>query len=85
MLYYKKAITILRQSSDSVMLAAAISNAGDAYLTNKDYDLALVYIEESGLIFEIVNYPIGKAYSLGNIGMVYANIGENSLAEKKHQ
>ena len=28
------------------------------------------------------NYLAGKAYSIGNIGMVYANTGESNLAEK---
>ena len=82
MLYYHKAIGILRQSEDSIALASAISNAGDKYLTYQDYDSALLYFAESGLIFEKINYSIGKAYNLGNIGMVYANIGQNDLAEK---
>lgn len=82
MLYYNKAISTLRQSDDSVSLASAISNAGDEFLNIKIYDSALLYFRESKVIFEKVNYLIGKAYSLGNIGMVYANIGENNLAEK---
>jgi adenylate cyclase len=81
-LYYNKAITTLRQSNDSVALASAISNAGDEFLNNKIYDSALLYFRESGIIFEKVNYLIGKAYSQGNIGMVYANIGQSDLAEK---
>ncbi len=82
MLYYNQSIATLRKSRDSVSLGSAISNAGDEFLNHKNYDSALVYFRESGVIFEKVNYLIGKAYSLGNIGMVYANIGENRLAEK---
>ena len=82
MLYYHKAIATLRQSKDTVALASYISNAGDEFLNNKNYDSAILYFNESRTIFEKVNYLIGKAYSLGNIGMVYANIGENNLAEK---
>jgi len=81
-LYYYKAIAILRKSNDSIALASAILNAGDEFLNHKIYDTALVYFRESGLIFEKVNYLIGKAYSLGNIGMVYANTGQSNLAEK---
>jgi class 3 adenylate cyclase len=81
-LYYNKAIATLRLSDDSIALAAAISNAGDEFLNNKIYDSALLYFKESEIIFERVNYLIGKGYSLGNIGMVYANTGENYLAEK---
>ena len=82
MLYYHKAIFLLRQSESKIPLASVILNAGDAFLTNKEYDSALVYFKESGALFEKSNYLIGKAYNLGNIGMVYANQGQNSLAEK---
>jgi adenylate cyclase len=82
MLYYNKAIATLKQFKDSIALASAISNAGDEFLNNKNYDSALIYFKESGLIFEKVNYLMGKGYSKGNIGMVYANIGAKELAEK---
>jgi adenylate cyclase len=82
MLYYHKAIASLRQTDAPISLASVILNAGDAFLTKKEYDSALVYFKESGAIFENENYLIGKAYNLGNIGMVYANQGQNSLAEK---
>ncbi len=82
MLYYNKAIATLRQSDNAIALGSVISNAGDEYLNIKKYDSALIYFEESGKIFEKNNYLPGKAYSLGNIGMVYANTGENYLAEK---
>jgi class 3 adenylate cyclase/tetratricopeptide (TPR) repeat protein len=82
MLYYRKAISTLRLTNDSIPLGAAISNAGDEFLNKKLYDSALLYFKESGMIFEKIDYPIGKAYNLGNIGMVYANIGKSDLAEK---
>lgn len=82
MLYYHKAISIMRQSKDSIELASLISNAGDEFLNNKMYDSALLHFKESGIIFEKVKYLTGKAYSLGNMGMVYANIGQSILAEK---
>ena len=81
MLYYKKAIATLRKSDDTIGLASNILNAGDALLTIHKYDSALVYFKESGELFEQVNYKVGKAYNLGNIGMVYANTGKNDLAE----
>ena len=82
MLYYNRAIATLRPSKDSINLASVISNAGDEYLNNKNYDSALLYFKESKNIFDKVNYLTGKGYSLGNIGMVYANTGEADLAEK---
>lgn len=81
-LYYIKAILTLRQSADSIALASAISNAGDEFLNSKIYDSALLHFKEAALIFEKVNYITGKAYSLGNMGMVYANTGQTGLAEK---
>lgn len=81
MLYYNKAISILRKSTDTIALASFILNAGDALLVNEKYDSALVYFKESGELFEKVNYVVGKAYNLGNTGMVYANTGKNNLAE----
>ena len=81
-LYYKKAIAILRESNDSVALASAILNAGEEFRLSEIYDTAYDYFEESGIIFEKLNYLIGKAYSMGNIGMIYASTGESSLAEE---
>lgn len=82
MYYYHRAIAVLRKSDAKISLASVILNAGDALLIKKQYDSALVYFQESGELFEKENYRIGKAYNLGNIGMVYANLGQNQLAEK---
>lgn len=81
MLYYHKAISILRRTTDTISLASYILNAGDAYRNNKNYDSALLYFRESEMLFEQVNYLTGMAYCLGNIGMVYANTGQTNLAE----
>jgi signal transduction histidine kinase len=81
-LYYNKAIAILRESNDSVALASFILNAGEEFMNSQIYDTAYVYFKESKIIFEKLNYLIGKAYSIGNIGMVYAHTGERNLAEK---
>lgn len=81
--YYNKAIATLRQcKGDSTNLACVLSNAGDAYRKAQKYDSALLYLNEAKVIFDTANHPSGKAYSLGNIGMVYAGIGKNALAEK---
>ena len=86
MLYYKRALkvlrTTLRNKEDSVVLATTILNTGDALLTNKQYDSALTYFKESGALFDKINYDIGKAYNLGNIGIVYANTDKYELAEQ---
>ncbi len=80
--YYAKAIKLLQQSNDSISLASAFLNAGDEYLKAKNYDTALLYAEGAKVIFDTLQYETGKGYSLGNIGMVYASTGKNSLAEK---
>lgn len=82
MLYYRRAITILRKASDSTVLASAIMNAGDEYLTYGDYDSALLFFKESGELFEAMDHQIGTAFNLGNIGIAYANTGQNDLAEE---
>jgi adenylate cyclase len=82
MLYYDKAISTLRQSTDSILLAAVLTNAGGEYMDNKKYDSALLYFSESTAITEKIDYLIGKAYNLGNMGMLYSYIGKNDLAEK---
>ncbi len=80
--YYNKAIAILREDNDSVALASVILNAGEEFMNSHIYDSAYVYFEESRDIFEKLDYQIGVAYSIGNIGMVFAKTGENDLAEK---
>ena len=79
--YYQNAIGILRQVGDSSNMAAALLNAGDEYITINKWDSALIYTEEAALVFEKINSPMGEAYSLGNLGMIYAQIGDNRQAE----
>ncbi len=82
MVYYKKGIAILRLSGDSIPLASIILNAGEEFRTSKIYDSALLYFNEAKAIFEKKKYSAGSAYTIGNMGMVYASLGNNSLAEK---
>jgi class 3 adenylate cyclase/Tfp pilus assembly protein PilF len=81
--YYAKAIEILRKEKEEPnLLGAALLNAGDAAFLNSEFDKALDYFEEAGIIFENIGFKIGLAYNLGNIGMVYAEQGKDALAEK---
>jgi adenylate cyclase len=81
-IYYNKAIKLLRKTDNSTALASSLLNAGDEYFKNKKYTLALKRFEESGVIFKKVDYLIGTAYTLGNIGMVYAKQGKDALAKE---
>jgi class 3 adenylate cyclase len=80
--YYTKSISILRNTKDTLTLASALLNAGDEAFKNKQHTKALSYFKESGIHFKQVNYPIGTAYNLGNVGMVYAEQGKDALAEQ---
>jgi len=81
-IYYAIAIELLRKTDAGVTLATALLNAGDEAFNVEKYERALLYFEESGLIFKDANYLIGTAYNLGNVGMVYAEQGNHDLAEK---
>ncbi|HSM62781.1 MAG TPA: adenylate/guanylate cyclase domain-containing protein, partial [Gillisia sp.] len=80
-IYYFKAINILRQTDHPIALATALINAGDEAFNNENYKLALEYFKESGELFKEEDYLIGTAYNLGNMGMVYAEQGKDSLAK----
>lgn len=80
-LYHNRAIATLRPSGDSILLASAIFNSGDAFLDNRNYDSALLCFKEARTIYAKTRYETGKAYCMGNIGVVYANTGVNRLAE----
>lgn len=82
MYYFRKSIDILRQSDDPIALAGTILNAGDSYLAMDNYDSALVFFDMSRKLYDSLKYPTGQAYTLGNTGMVYANLGKNELAEE---
>lgn len=80
-LYYDKAITTLKRVDESIALASVIANAGFEYYNTNSLDTALSYFRESGKMFAKLDYTIGQAYSLGNIGMVYTKLGKHQLAE----
>ena len=80
--YYNQGIEILRgEENDSINLATALLNAGFLYFDHERLDSALHYYQESGKIFRNLDYPIGVAYNLGNIGQVHAELGNDAVAE----
>ncbi|MCM4166335.1 adenylate/guanylate cyclase domain-containing protein [Arenibacter sp. H213] len=82
--YYHKAIGILRELNDSLNYANALENLGDEYNLNMAKpDSALIFFKESGALFKALDSKIGMAYNLGNIGLAYAQLGQNSMAENK--
>ena len=82
--YYKQAIFALT-GRNKLTLASVQLNLGDEYFNYGELDSALFYFEESQLIYQDLDYTIGVAYSLGNIGLVYAKQGHFVSAEKNIQ
>ncbi|MEO2062764.1 MAG: adenylate/guanylate cyclase domain-containing protein [Christiangramia sp.] len=79
--YYHEAIEELQTLNDSASLASAMLNLGDEYFQHQNLDSALYYFNKSGIIFRKLNYETGLGYNLGNMGLVYAAMGENKKAE----
>jgi len=80
--YYKKALALLDPQTDALTVASAQLNLGDEYLNQKQLDSALYFFRESGRTFKAENYEMGEAYNLGNVGLVYAEMGKHREAEE---
>ncbi len=79
--YYQRSIDLLRQERDSINLASALLNAGDEFFNNAKLDSAMTLFRESEQIFRALDFKTGVAYNLGNVGLVYAEQNQDSLAE----
>jgi len=80
--YYKNGIKIFKEINDTLMYATSLENLGDAYnLDMAKPDSALIFFRESGPIFKALDNKTGMAYNLGNIGLAYAQLGKNTIAE----
>jgi class 3 adenylate cyclase len=79
--YYRSGIKMLRKTGDSIKIGTALNNAGDDFFNAGQLDSSLILTTEAAQIFEMIEYELGQAYSLGNIGMVFAERGQDSLAE----
>lgn len=80
--YYSRGLDILREGENEHMFGKGLFNLADEMLKKGMIDSSLVYTEEAQLIFEKHGDSLGKAYSLGNIGMIYAQKGDDRRAEK---
>ncbi len=80
--YYKKGIEILERVGDSIDLASGQLNLGDEYYNQQKLDSALIMFNASGKIFKALEYELGEAYNLGNVGLVQAELGETELAQE---
>ncbi len=81
--YYKNALPILKEVNDPLGYAIALENFGDFYnLTLAKPDSALLYFERSRPLFKALDFKTGLAYNLGNKGLAYAQLGQNTIAEE---
>lgn len=83
--YYNRASLILKKNNNSIELAATYTNLGFEYYQYDRLDSALIYFVLGDSIFEVVNYPSGSLYCTGNIGLVYAKMGDHEQAERNMQ
>ncbi|WP_375578546.1 tetratricopeptide repeat-containing sensor histidine kinase [Marivirga tractuosa] len=84
--YFQLGIENLRKGKsrkDSTNLARSLLNTGNFYRTLGKYDSSLIYFEEAGKIFQKVEFLMGTAYTIGNMGLVHAQKGEHQVAKKK--
>jgi len=84
--YYRLGIEKLRLAEnkiDSTNLAKSLMNTGEFYRILGKYDSANLYFEESVIIFQQIDYLIGTAYTIGNMGLVHAQKGEHQIAKIK--
>lgn len=80
-IYYEKAIKILKLEKDSIKIASTLLNLGDSYINSGNLLLAKEKTEEAKAIFIKIKYQIGEAYALGNLGMIYAKQDNDKQAE----
>lgn len=84
--HYQLGINYLRKGktkSDSTNLAKSLMNTGEFYRILGKYDSANLYFEESAIIFQQIDYLMGTAYTIGNMGLVHAQKGEHQIAKIK--
>ena len=84
--YYRESLRILDSINEPLSLASAQLNFGDELLLVKELDSALYYFNKSNKIFKGLDdkdtSEFGQALNLGNIGLVYAEKGDNEKAEE---
>ncbi|MBL6448022.1 tetratricopeptide repeat-containing sensor histidine kinase [Fulvivirga sp. 29W222] len=80
--YYQKGIGIYKVHKDTLGQATLLMNSGESYRLNKQLDSSLIAFKLSKTLFSIKEHRTGLAYNHGNIGLVYAEQGQNDLAEE---
>ncbi len=84
-LYYIKAYRQIQNLDETILLAGILTNLGYEYYKSEENDSSLVCFNRALGIFEYIGYEIGFLYCLGNMGLVYAKMGDYPQAEKNMQ
>lgn len=79
--YYNKGLSLIDKEENSQSYAIALFNLGDEYFKLGVLDSALYFYQQSGDIFRELDYQIGLAYILGNIGQVHTELQNYEIAE----
>lgn len=82
LVYNKSAIEIIRRHGNDEQLAINLLNTGYNYYKLTKLDSALLLYDEAEPIFNTVNLPIGKAYTIGNRALVYWKKGNYLKGEQ---
>ena len=80
--YERKGIELIRQYGRQEQIAIALLNIGFSYYDLKKYDSALHFYDEAEPYFDSIDLKIGKAYNIGNKGLVHWKMGKIDMAEK---
>lgn len=83
--FYNEALDIFREVRDTANLAVTLINAGDEYFHYGSLDTARLFFEESLQVSRVFGFDMGIAYSLGNLGLVYAEQQNDALAQANIQ
>lgn len=80
--YYSRGLDLLRKGKNKRLFGRGLFNLADEMLKKGMIDSSLVYTQEAQQIFQEYGDTMAEAYSLGNIGMIYAQKGDNRRAER---
>lgn len=81
LLYLKKALEINSKLKLQNAIAGDYNNIGEVYRLMHELDSALLNFQKANRIYLSDNDTLGKAYTQGNIGLVYAEKGDFQKAE----
>ncbi|WP_445382037.1 adenylate/guanylate cyclase domain-containing protein [Robiginitalea sp. IMCC43444] len=87
--YFEKSIAALRdpkalkEEAGKKSLGQALFNTGDFYLRNNFLEKARPHLDEAGEIFDSLDYELGYAYYLGDVGVLNLKLGDPEGAEPK--